>query len=138
MVISDILNRVFDEDVGWRPLSGSIKPVHVANGLARAIQGTHYAVTDLNRLIVWMKHGEELKERSLDELLGSTMGPAIQAFAGDPRGFERLRRFARGMLNADNGVYPAASSYTLTCGQMAVQIGRGVSGGRPLKSPVTL
>lgn len=118
MVISEIFDHVFKSDVGWKPASGSIKPVHLANGLARALQGGHAHTADLNRLIVWRKLREELEDRSLDALLASNVGPAIRAFDGDPRGFERLRRFARGVLNADNGVFPTASSYTLTCGQM--------------------
>jgi hypothetical protein len=50
MHIGEVLNGVYDDDIGWRPASGSIKPVHVANGLFRAVQNAHYDVGDLGTI----------------------------------------------------------------------------------------
>jgi hypothetical protein len=41
MRIGEVLDRVYDEEVGWRPVSGAIKPVHIANGMFRALTGHH-------------------------------------------------------------------------------------------------
>ena len=55
MKIGEVLNEVFDADVGWRPSSGAIKPVHVANGLIRELQGAVYDVRDLHEFVVWFQ-----------------------------------------------------------------------------------
>jgi len=59
MRIGEILNGVYDKSVGWRPASGSIKPVHIANGVFRDLAGETY---DVKRavafLIPWKKKNE--------------------------------------------------------------------------------
>ncbi|MCA9693583.1 MAG: hypothetical protein KC636_28565 [Myxococcales bacterium] len=123
MHIGEVLYRVYDEEVGWRLTSTSIKPVHLANGLARAAQGAYYEASDLNKLLVWTKSSRELPERTLDALLRTELNDAIGCFDGDPKGFERLRRYARGLLNAEKAAFPSAekSSYAITTGRMVTR-----------------
>lgn len=34
----DLLRRIYDEEFGFIPTNASMKPVHVANGMARSVQ----------------------------------------------------------------------------------------------------
>ena len=47
----ELLESVFDEEFGFRLTNFSIKPVHVANGLARALSGRTYDTTAVTRLV---------------------------------------------------------------------------------------
>lgn len=47
----DLLESVFDEEFGFRLVNFSIKPVHVANGLARSLSGRTYDTTAVTRLV---------------------------------------------------------------------------------------
>lgn len=123
MHIGQILNRVYDERVGWRPASGGIKPVHIANGLVRGLHGRVYTTTKLHELIVWWrkKHTLRDEERSYEALVELPADSPFECFRGRPQEFERFRRFANGLLAADNAVFPSGdqSSFTLTCDRMA-------------------
>ena len=124
MNISEILNAVYDEDVGWRPASGAIKPVHVANGLARALQELYYDATGLNRFLVWWRQGGRVDEdRTYDALLRDDRAGIFRALAHSPKEFERARRYALGLLGADKAVFPSAEhcSFSLTSGRMATR-----------------
>src|SRR5579859_3073403 len=124
MHIGEILNVVYDEDVGWRPASGGIKPVHVANGLVRALQGKYYDTAGLNRFVVWWQAGGAPDDRRTLDALGreDTRG-ALRAFARSPQHLDRLRRYALGLLGADKALFPTAdkSSFSLTCGRMVTR-----------------
>jgi len=122
MHIGQVLNSVYDEEVGWRPASGNVKPVHVANGLARALCGRSYDTTQLNHFIRWTAKGGQVDEdRSFEALVkrGDPDG-AFASFADAPDMFERARRYTHGLLNNDKTVYPSVrdSAFTLTCAQM--------------------
>src|SRR5579871_2805717 len=121
MHIGEILNLVYDEDVGWRPASGGIKPVHVANGLVRALSGRYHDTSALNKFIVWAKRGSALDDRTFAALVEGDPDGAYAAFRDRPHDFDRARRYARGLLNADGAAFPAAdqSSLSLTCLAMA-------------------
>jgi hypothetical protein len=120
MKISHILNKVYDSDVGWRPASGAIKPVHVANGLIRSLQGQLYDVTKLHEFVVWWRAGKKPDDaRTFTALLRDR--PEIYAALEDPRrDFERTRRYIGGLLGADSGLFPSKnnSSFSLTHGRM--------------------
>lgn len=121
MQIGEVLNGVFDDELGWRPASGGIKPVHLANGLMRAVTGSWYDLEPLLHVMVARKYGAAIPDRTLERLLTRDWGGALAAFRGDDREFERMRRYLRGILNADGAVFPSAdhSSVSLTCGLMA-------------------
>jgi len=125
MIISDILNAVFEKEVGWRPVSGAIKPVHIANGLFRAVAGEKYDTSGVVEfLIPWKKKGsgDFHANRTWEHFTQNTDDPRFAAFRDQTRKarFEQFREFARGMLAADNAVFPSAenSSLTLTCRRM--------------------
>ena len=125
MKISEVLNGVYDRSVGWRPSSGAIKPVHIANGLFRDLLGEQY---DIKRPVAfavpWRKKGdpEPDPKRTYQHLVDDTADPRFQAFRGQhfKDRFEKLREFTRGLLAADGAVFPQAdyTSLTLSCRQM--------------------
>src|SRR5579859_2634965 len=51
MGTTDLLQSVYDEEFGFRLTNFSIKPVHVANGLARALTKRTYDTTAVTRLV---------------------------------------------------------------------------------------
>src|SRR5262245_12172201 len=117
MHIGEVLNIVYDDDIGWRPSSGAIKPVHVANGLVGAVQGACSYASDVNRVVVWGKPGKMVDERRSFEALAE--GPQAERYgelAHAQRDFERARRYALGLLGADKALFPSAenSSFSLT------------------------
>ena len=123
MHIGQVLDAVYDSDVGWRPSSGAIKPVHVANGLVRALQRKSYDTTQLNEFAVWWRPGKIVADerRALEALKRADTRGALRAITGSPQEFDRLRRYVLGLVGADKALFPAAdkSSFSLTCGQMA-------------------
>jgi hypothetical protein len=123
MHIGEILNGIYDDDIGWRPASGSVKPVHVANGLVRALQGKYYDLRDLNHFVVWWRAGRLADERRSYEALTREEGQAFGYLAQAPQDFEKTRRYALGLLGGDKALFPSAehSSFSLTCGQMATR-----------------
>src|SRR5258708_5699936 len=98
MHIGEVLNGVYDDDIGWRPASGAIKPVHVANGLVRALQGKYYDLRDLNRFVVWWRAGKKPDESRAFEALARDCAPALGYLAESPHEFEKTRRYALGLL----------------------------------------
>jgi hypothetical protein len=122
MRIGEVLNAVYDEEVGWRPATGQIKPVHVANGLVRALAGEYYDISPIVEFLVgWKKGRVPDPDRSYQRLvLEDPLGP-FGYFKESQSEFDKARRYAFGLLNADNAVYPSAenSALTLTCGEMA-------------------
>ena len=46
-----LLRRIYDEEFGFLPTNKSMKPVHVANGLARRVVGVTYDFGPLAKVI---------------------------------------------------------------------------------------
>lgn len=126
MRIGEILNAVYDKSVGWRPATGAIKPVHIANGLFRDLSGE---VSDTKRivhfLIPWKKKNDPQldQKRTYQYMVEDAPAERYAAFSGggsQRERFERLREYTRGVLGADGAVFPKPtdSSLTLTCKQM--------------------
>ncbi|EDM77788.1 hypothetical protein PPSIR1_38439 [Plesiocystis pacifica SIR-1] len=120
MKIGAVLNKVYDRDVGWRPASGGIKPVHVANGLIRAIQGGQYDVSLLHEFVVWWTKGRKPDPKKTYEVLASSHTELYAAFDHPRADFERTRRYVEGLLRADRALFPSKdkSSFSLTHGRM--------------------
>lgn len=127
--VGKILNGVYDNAVGWRPASRSIKPVHVANGLFRAVVGQQYDTTPVVELIAWERNGKPLEERTFERLI-DRRPEVFRVYRQRPQEFGRMRRLARGVLAADGAVFPRAdhSALTLASAQMISRDGsdRGV------------
>lgn len=122
MNIGEVLNGVFDDDLGWRPASGSVKPVHVANGLVRSVQGRYYNLELLNAFAVPLK-GQAVIESRTFEALTRQHADRLGYLARSREHFERTRKYVRALVNADRGVYPSLdhSSFSLTSGLVATR-----------------
>ena len=118
----DVLLDIYDEEFGFRLTNFSIKPVHVANGLARALTQRSYettpVATTLRRYVRNQKLGiDEEKNKNKDVL--NAYEVAFEPLSGtepDPQKLSRLRSLALDVLGADGAVFPRAdqSSYTLS------------------------
>ena len=116
-----MLQEVCDRELGFQPLNFSIKPVHVANGLARALTGRSYT-TDalartLRRYVVRQTLGVEQERHRNREILdkyANAFEPLGRA-EPDPQRLGRLRALSLDVLGADGAVFdqPDKSSYTL-------------------------
>jgi hypothetical protein len=123
MRITRVLDTVFEGKVGWNPSTGAIKPVHIANGLFRALTHRLYDTEDVVAFAVPGKKGEApMPGRTFEAMVLNTDDPRFREFASPTHRvrFERLREAVRGVLAADKAVFPAASrsALTLTCTQM--------------------
>jgi len=119
LTIGRVLNGVFDDEVGWRPATGAVKPVHVANGLFRALCSEYWDIEGVVEFVAWQKYGKPIPERSF-EALGERRQDVFRAFSGNRARFERVRRYARGIVAADRAVFPdaAKSALTIACREM--------------------
>lgn len=116
------LQEVCDREFGFQPLNFSIKPVHVANGLARALTQRSYT-TDavartLRRYVVKQTLGVEQERHPNSEIL-EKYGDAFEPLRGsepDPQRLSRLRALSLDVFGADGAVFDQEdkSSYTLT------------------------
>jgi hypothetical protein len=117
-----ILEDVFDEEFGLRLLNFSIKPVHVANGLGRALTQRTYTVTPLSKTLRRYVRNQKLgvdQERNPNDAILATYAEAFQPLRGtdvDEARLNRLRSLALDVLGSDGGVYdqPDKSSFTLS------------------------
>ena len=119
---SGMLRHTCDCELGFQPLNFSIKPVHVANGLARALTRRSYT-TDalartLRRYVVRQTLGVEQERHPNNEIL-SEYGDAFEPLHGsgpDSHRLSRLRALSLDVLGADGAVFDQEdkSSYTLT------------------------
>ena len=116
-----MLLDVCDREFGFQPLNFSIKPVHVANGLARGLTGRSYK-TDalartLRRYVVKQKLGVDQERHPNREIL-ENYGSAFEPLNGSvvpPESLSRLRALLLDVLGADGAVFDQEdmSSYTL-------------------------
>lgn len=124
MNIGEVLDGVYDDDIGWRPATGAIKPVHVANGLIRALQGHNFDLKELHSFVVSWRAGKVPDEkRSFEALKASELAARLGFLVNSQRDFERTRRYALGLLGTDRALFPSAdhSAYSLTSGRMATR-----------------
>lgn len=117
-----MLRDVCDRELGFQPLNYSIKPVHVANGLARALTlrsyGTDALARTLRRYVVKQKLGVEQERHPNSEIL-DRYGDAFEPLRGSSLNHQRLSRLralSLDVIGADGAVFDQEdmSSYTLT------------------------
>ena len=117
-----MLQDVCDREFGFQPLNFSVKPVHVANGLARALTRrsykTHALARTLRRYVVKQQLGVEQERHPNSEIL-ERYGDAFESRRDsepDLQRLSRLRALSLDVLGADNAVFDQEdkSSYTLT------------------------
>lgn len=116
----DLLESVFDEEFGFRLTNFSIKPVHVANGLARALAGRTYDTTAVTRLVRRYVRNQRLgvdEERYPNAEIIADYASAFASSNGhgpDALKVTRLRSLAFDVLAADGAVFPTQQSFTLS------------------------
>jgi hypothetical protein len=117
-----LLRRIYDEEFGFLPTNASLKPVHVANGVARRVFGVTTDHTPLARVLrqyVENQGGRFLEERNPNSTILSEYGPRFLDRDGNPPSDEALARFralAKDTLGADGAVFPPKAS---TSGQLS-------------------
>lgn len=71
----ELLQRLYDEEFGLRPTNFSIKPVHVANGLSRALTSRSYRSTalayTLRRWVLNQRKGLQEERHPNSEILAN-------------------------------------------------------------------
>ncbi len=116
-----VLN-IYDQELGLRLTNFSIKPVHVANGLARALTQRSYATKPLAHTLRRWVRKQTLgidKEEYPNEVILRDYGEAFEARRGaqpNEQQLNRLRALAKEAIGADDAVFAQAdqSSYTLS------------------------
>ena len=117
-----ILETIYDEEFGFRLANFSIKPVHVANGMARELTRRSYNTSPLTKTLRRYVRNQRLgvdEERNPGEVILAEYAEAFESFGGtklDIRRLNRLRALALDVLGADGAVFPDhdKSSFTLT------------------------
>lgn len=121
---AQLLRRIYDEDFGYLPVNASMKPVHVANGLARRTLGTQCDHTPLARILrqyVDNQRGGFKEERNPNAAILEAYGTRFADHFGHPPSDESLTRFrslANETLGADDAVFPTQASFTLSHARM--------------------
>ena len=115
----DLLLSVYDEEFGFRLTNFSIKPVHVANGLARALANRTYDTTAVTRFVRRYVRNQTLgvdEERYPNAGVIADYAAAFvtKGYAPDDLRVTRLRSLAYDALAADSAVFPTHQSYTLS------------------------
>ncbi len=91
----DVLQQIYDQEVGFLLGNTSIKPVHVANGLGRALVGRTYETSALARgLRRWVRKqtlGVD-EERNPNRRILDDYGSAFEGVKGAPPSDQRLSR----------------------------------------------
>jgi hypothetical protein len=117
---AQLLRRIYDEEFGFLPTNASMKPVHVANGVARRLLGVsndHTALARVLRQFVKNQKGDFLDERNPNSAILEAYGSQFADHFGNPPTDEALTRFrslAKDTLGADDAVFPTQASFTLS------------------------
>jgi hypothetical protein len=122
MDLKAFLNELYVDEFGLVPTNNSIKPVHVANGLGRALVGRAYdsdALAEFLRPSILNQKTRVQVERNPNSTILERYGRAITGRDGDiidRDSLSTLRSLAEGVLGTDKAVFGEAtrSSYTLS------------------------
>lgn len=121
---ADVLRRVYDEEFGFLPTNASMKPVHVANAMARRILGTQTDFGPLARVLrqyVDNQKGGFKEERNPNSAILGEYGARFEDRFGNPPSDEAMTRFrslAKDTLGADDAVFPTLASFTFSHARM--------------------
>lgn len=118
----EVLETIFDEEFGLRLTNFSIKPVHVANGLARALTSRTYDTSALAKTLRRYVKNQKLgidEERNPNEAILRGYASSFEPLRGsepDPQRLTCLRALAFDVFGADGAVFdqPDRSSFTLS------------------------
>lgn len=121
---AELLRRIYDEEFGFLPTNASMKPVHVANAMARRIIGTQSDSGPLARVLrqyVDNQRGGFKEERNPNSAILADYGDRFEDRFGNPPTDEALTRFrslSKDTLGADDAVFPTFASFTLSHARM--------------------
>lgn len=103
----ELRQEVDKKYVGFRPESGSVKPVHIATGAFRAILGQSFTAEGIKKLsyVIGAK-GKTPKGNELDKVIAYlTTNDAIDVSEIDTKQIEAFRTMLQKLVNVDKGVY---------------------------------
>lgn len=116
-----LLRRIYDEDFGFLPTNSSMKPVHVANGLARRLVGfstDHVPLARVLRQYVKKQKAGYMEERNPNaDILEAFPGRFRDAYGNEPseEQLTAFRSLAKETLGADGAVFETnQASFTLS------------------------
>jgi hypothetical protein len=116
-----VLRRIYDEDFGFLPTNSSMKPVHVANAMARRLVGTateHRPLARVLRQFVTKQKVGYLEERNPNSAILADFPDQFRDVYGNEPADEELTAFrslAKDTLGADGAAYESnQSSFTLS------------------------
>jgi len=115
-----LLHRIYDEEFGFLPTNASMKPVHVANAMARRITGKQSDFGPLARVLrqyVDNQRGGFQEERNPNASILADYGARFADRFGNPPNDEQMSRFrslAKDTLGADDAVFPTMAAFTLS------------------------
>ncbi len=118
-----LVMQMCDADLGLQPDNYSVKPVHLANGVARALTGkTHDTTALAQTLRRWVRDqraGVDRESNPTSSILEKYANAFREGTETDPSRVNVLRALARDVLGADDAVFqqPDKSSYTLANGR---------------------
>jgi hypothetical protein len=122
---AQLLRRIYDEEFGFLPTNSSMKPVHVANAMARRIIGTQFDSGPLARVLrqyVDNQRGGFKEERNPNSAILADYGDRfVDRFGNSPsdEAMTRFRSLAKDTLGADDAVFPDTfASFTLSHARM--------------------
>ena len=107
----ELFNTVSDEELGFRPVNFSIKPVHVANGLVRSLTGRTYTTEPLTKTLRRHVRNQKLgvdQEKNPNEAVLSSYAEAFESLDGsgiDQQRLNLLRALMLSVFNADSAVF---------------------------------
>lgn len=104
---AEVKSYAEEKFIGFGPDTGSVKPVHIANGLFRAVLGGATDTKLLNRFVFWQKsNGDVPKDHTL-KVIHNRLRDEKRLEASDISEDDTavLRRFLKNVVNADNGVF---------------------------------
>ncbi|MDC0861330.1 hypothetical protein OAQ08_01865, partial [Alphaproteobacteria bacterium] len=100
--IKKLHDQFFKEILGFRPTTGSIKPVHFINNISREILGYHFKNDDLYSFIEPRAKNKGLDpNRTFEKLSELSFYDQLE----NKSQFESLRRKAKGLLHSDGAVF---------------------------------
>jgi hypothetical protein len=116
-----LLRRIYDEDFGFLPTNSSMKPVHVANGMARRLVGFNTDHTPLARVLrqrVMKQKAGYMEERNPNSVILQDYPDRFGDGYGNAPSDENLTAFrslAKDTLGADGAVFETnQASFTLS------------------------
>jgi hypothetical protein len=116
-----LLRRIYDEEFGFLPTNSSMKPVHLANALARRLTGVttdHLPLARVIRQYTKKQKGGYMEERNPNSAILKAFPDRFQDAYGNPPNDEQLTAFrslAKETLGADGAAFEAnQSSFTLS------------------------